>query len=170
MFVSFFFLMIRRPPRSTLFPYTTLFRSRGRPDAGTHRFCTPDALGRFSAPVCHLVGRAAHRYIGHGQLAGTGAAGDRRDAGTRHNAHDGGDVSGTKVYRQHRDNHASGNRWNCAVPASDGEWETGPVYGADHPPVVSPPSRIKNSGLLLREARCFYVVAADGFEPSTFGL
>src|SRR2546427_4538502 len=36
----FFFLMIRRPPRSTLFPYTTLFRSRGvevivvEPDVG----------------------------------------------------------------------------------------------------------------------------------------
>src|SRR5215471_20914487 len=32
-FSFFFFLMIRRPPRSTLFPYTTLFRSwcRGRP-------------------------------------------------------------------------------------------------------------------------------------------
>src|SRR5256885_2933642 len=29
-FCFFFFLMIRRPPRSTLFPYTTLFRS-GRP-------------------------------------------------------------------------------------------------------------------------------------------
>src|SRR3712207_7160294 len=28
MFILFFFLMIRRPPRSTLFPYTTLFRSR----------------------------------------------------------------------------------------------------------------------------------------------
>src|SRR3712207_8899977 len=27
MHISFFFLMIRRPPRSTLFPYTTLFRS-----------------------------------------------------------------------------------------------------------------------------------------------
>src|SRR3712207_7013271 len=27
-FFCFFFLMIRRPPRSTLFPYTTLFRSR----------------------------------------------------------------------------------------------------------------------------------------------
>ena len=27
--VFFFFLMIRRPPRSTLFPYTTLFRSIG---------------------------------------------------------------------------------------------------------------------------------------------
>src|SRR3989441_12852049 len=26
--IFFFFLMIRRPPRSTLFPYTTLFRSR----------------------------------------------------------------------------------------------------------------------------------------------
>src|SRR5260370_30160365 len=29
-FFSFFFLMIRRPPRSTLFPYTTLFRSIGQ--------------------------------------------------------------------------------------------------------------------------------------------
>src|SRR3712207_9285003 len=29
-FRSFFFLMIRQPPRSTLFPYTTLFRSRTR--------------------------------------------------------------------------------------------------------------------------------------------
>src|SRR5260370_31393543 len=33
LFFSFFFLMIRRPPRSTLFPYTTLFRSyRSQPD------------------------------------------------------------------------------------------------------------------------------------------
>src|SRR5476649_3044998 len=33
--ISFFFLMIRRPPRSTLFPYTTLFRSprRRHPEA-----------------------------------------------------------------------------------------------------------------------------------------
>src|SRR6266487_6349442 len=30
-FCFFFFLMIRRPPRSTLFPYTTLFRSRPHP-------------------------------------------------------------------------------------------------------------------------------------------
>src|SRR5216683_3878021 len=29
-FLIFFFLMIRRPPRSTLFPYTTLFRSSPR--------------------------------------------------------------------------------------------------------------------------------------------
>src|SRR5215210_8178864 len=29
--ILFFFLMIRRPPRSTLFPYTTLFRSPPRP-------------------------------------------------------------------------------------------------------------------------------------------
>src|SRR5436309_11542963 len=28
--ICFFFLMIRRPPRSTLFPYTTLFRSPAR--------------------------------------------------------------------------------------------------------------------------------------------
>src|SRR5688572_31728538 len=39
--VLFFFLMIRRPPRSTLFPYTTLFRSGcrrdpARPGPGRH--------------------------------------------------------------------------------------------------------------------------------------
>src|SRR6266702_2573331 len=32
--VFFFFLMIRRPPRSTLFPYTTLFRSHAHAAAG----------------------------------------------------------------------------------------------------------------------------------------
>src|SRR2546427_9458845 len=33
----FFFLMIRRPPRSTLFPYTTLFRSNDAIDAAERR-------------------------------------------------------------------------------------------------------------------------------------
>src|SRR2546422_10633684 len=36
-FFSFFFLMIRRPPRSTLFPYTTLFRSHLLGGPGQHR-------------------------------------------------------------------------------------------------------------------------------------
>src|SRR5574344_2334025 len=37
--IIFFFLMIRRPPRSTLFPYTTLFRSAlHRRDAGATRY------------------------------------------------------------------------------------------------------------------------------------
>src|SRR2546429_4375710 len=37
-FCFFFFLMIRRPPRSTLFPYTTLFRSpeKGRLEPAAH--------------------------------------------------------------------------------------------------------------------------------------
>src|SRR5256885_12477291 len=35
--VLFFFLMIRRPPRSTLFPYTTLFRSRRNKDGRRRR-------------------------------------------------------------------------------------------------------------------------------------
>src|SRR6266571_4575490 len=43
----FFFLMIRRPPRSTLFPYTTLFRSsRGRPRRSASR--RPPSLPRRS--------------------------------------------------------------------------------------------------------------------------
>src|SRR5256885_9869045 len=54
----FFFLMIRRPPRSTLFPYTTLFRSpraRGaRPRPGDERLgpgadAAPEAGQRRSA-------------------------------------------------------------------------------------------------------------------------
>src|SRR5215216_1934125 len=39
----FFFLMIRRPPRSTLFPYTTLFRSRQ-----DDRMIREERFGRFS--------------------------------------------------------------------------------------------------------------------------
>src|SRR5256885_10863968 len=35
--LRFFFLMIRRPPRSTLFPYTTLFRSEARRRTGVAR-------------------------------------------------------------------------------------------------------------------------------------
>src|SRR6266540_5056787 len=48
-FCFFFFLMIRRPPRSTLFPYTTLFRSR----AGRHaaRRTGPPGDGRFRRPT-----------------------------------------------------------------------------------------------------------------------
>src|SRR5438132_14210968 len=36
-FLPIFFLMIRRPPRSTLFPYTTLFRSRQAPPREVRR-------------------------------------------------------------------------------------------------------------------------------------
>src|SRR5438067_13198730 len=48
----FFFLMLRRPPRSTLFPYTTLFRSQQGGDVawivlqiGVHRHDAPAAHG-----------------------------------------------------------------------------------------------------------------------------
>src|SRR5467141_4518161 len=44
----FFFLMIRRPPRSTLFPYTTLFRSA---DVGAGRGAGTGARARVAA-VC----------------------------------------------------------------------------------------------------------------------
>src|SRR6476620_12463804 len=38
-FFVFFFLMIRLPPRSTLFPYTTLFRSPGRRPCADGAWC-----------------------------------------------------------------------------------------------------------------------------------
>src|SRR5258708_34712728 len=46
---SFFFLMIRRPPRSTLFPYTTLFRSH----VFCLRVCDFVTASRFSGPTLH---------------------------------------------------------------------------------------------------------------------
>src|SRR2546422_7659012 len=48
---SFFFLMIRRPPRSTLFPYTTLFRSQLRPERGHADLA--DASGRQRPGTAH---------------------------------------------------------------------------------------------------------------------
>src|SRR5690349_24146585 len=48
--VCFFFLMIRRPPRSTLFPYTTLFRSPWPSRACARRRVRHDAERGSAAP------------------------------------------------------------------------------------------------------------------------
>src|SRR5882762_10527603 len=54
---SFFFLMIRRPPRSTLFPYTTLFRS------GWWRSAPPDRDGFPGTCARHRIrGRSRTRH------------------------------------------------------------------------------------------------------------
>src|SRR6266508_6871165 len=69
-FSFFFFLMIRRPPRSTLFPYTTLFRSRanrGRRGALLARrrlvrvYTGAPGAGRRLAHASPRRGRRAHR-------------------------------------------------------------------------------------------------------------
>src|SRR2546430_11726340 len=56
----FFFLMIRRPPRSTLFPYTTLFRSRELANVMEHAFILAGGGQITSEHVPHhlLIGRA----------------------------------------------------------------------------------------------------------------
>src|SRR2546427_6902045 len=66
----FFFLMIRRPPRSTLFPYTTLFRSRAVELA--HR-----EVAMAAPAIQHRVVRrdrqaARERLDGFAELAGAG--------------------------------------------------------------------------------------------------
>src|SRR2546427_779913 len=47
---QFFFLMIPPPPRSTLFPYTTLFRSTSSPTAGPITVQSQDSFGNPSNP------------------------------------------------------------------------------------------------------------------------
>src|SRR5688572_31687463 len=66
-FISFFFLMIRRPPRSTLFPYTTLFRSQAiqhalRLSVGDQKL-RPHSLvvGRGDSPALEQEGRQQDR-------------------------------------------------------------------------------------------------------------
>src|ERR1019366_7415366 len=60
--LSFFFLMIRRPPRSTLFPYTTLFRSRRylvAHDNPFHPYCGagpwPAAASQAAPALCKPI-------------------------------------------------------------------------------------------------------------------
>src|SRR5260370_19456358 len=60
--ISFvFFLMIRRPPRSTLFPYTTLFRSQSRKHLDQLKcvmeFCVP------TAPLSRLQGHHLREMV-----------------------------------------------------------------------------------------------------------
>src|SRR5205809_1929741 len=67
----FFFLMIRRPPRSTLFPYTTLFRSAPRSSAsapGCSR--SPPAGGRSTPLAVRSADRKSTRLnSSHGYIS-----------------------------------------------------------------------------------------------------
>src|SRR6266550_5280201 len=63
-YLIFFFLMIRRPPRSTLFPYTTLFRSPRPP--GRPRRATAGGPSRSpSASACRSPSRGRSRSEEH---------------------------------------------------------------------------------------------------------
>src|SRR5256885_3814234 len=53
--------MIRRPPRSTLFPYTTLFRSGGRSRATSSRSLVPVDLSSASGNYCNCLPSAELR-------------------------------------------------------------------------------------------------------------
>src|SRR2546426_5836642 len=59
--VLFFFLMIRRPPRSTLFPYTTLFRSR---IFARRRVLSNEAQGSYRARHRRVSGHRARDCAG----------------------------------------------------------------------------------------------------------
>src|SRR5256885_12003908 len=62
---TFFFLMIRRPPRSTLFPYTTLFRSHDIESAARGRSCCVGAGRRGRAGRRDRVAQLATRSEEH---------------------------------------------------------------------------------------------------------
>src|SRR5437867_10628018 len=57
----FFFLMIRRPPRSTLFPYTTLFRSRIK-SRRTRASGSPPSSGRSPSVRCAEISSRSEEH------------------------------------------------------------------------------------------------------------
>src|SRR2546425_1806625 len=57
--------MIRRPPRSTLFPYTTLFRSRVRHKDGTYRHLETVAVNRLDESAVGAIVVNYHRSEEH---------------------------------------------------------------------------------------------------------
>src|SRR3712207_7300098 len=67
---SFFFLMIRRPPRSTLFPYTTLFRSSAGPPTRVNGLGGDDFLSGQDAGDRLDGGSGNDRLAGLGLLLG----------------------------------------------------------------------------------------------------
>src|SRR3712207_9506635 len=62
-FSFFFFLMIRRPPRSTLFPYTTLFRSRPTRAAATNALTTCFIFGAPRRSEEHTSELQSRQYL-----------------------------------------------------------------------------------------------------------
>src|SRR2546422_3018952 len=78
--------MIRRPPRSTLFPYTTLFRSaqhgeerRQISGPGGERLHLRPGVFRLATPVVERVVEHAAQPLGHPRTrAATGILGDRK--------------------------------------------------------------------------------------------
>src|SRR5438445_1281034 len=67
----FFFLMIRRPPRSTLFPYTTLFRSHVivRPVRGAPVASFGVAVSWTVAPTCTLDRKSTRLNSSHANIS-----------------------------------------------------------------------------------------------------
>src|SRR2546430_5481191 len=59
----FFFLMIRRPPRSTLFPYTTLFRSTSKSETQSMTMLQASAAG---LPVVAIRAGGLPEYVADG--------------------------------------------------------------------------------------------------------
>src|SRR5690349_22875581 len=55
--------MIRRPPRSTLFPYTTLFRSNGEPATKPNQMVETNDVIALDDPAAAYVSRAALKLI-----------------------------------------------------------------------------------------------------------
>src|SRR5215208_2597334 len=102
MLCIFFFLMIRRPPRSTLFPYTTLFRSPLRPPGGVAGSVRGLRVRRAGAA---RRGDAAARARARARVPRAGARAPRR----RHGDEAGAARGGARAVRRRRPRRPAGD-------------------------------------------------------------
>src|SRR6266511_2224339 len=101
LFMFFFFLMIRRPPSSTLFPYTTLFRS---PEPGERDDADDDPGLRAGRRDGEDADRARLEGLHEPRLVERRA--ERRDEGARRVPEEEGEASREEDGPDHRDDRA----------------------------------------------------------------
>src|SRR5256885_14486928 len=95
--------MIRRPPRSTLFPYTTLFRSALQPELRSRVHLDMQAIhhdvhGSARAAVARIRGGADHAIAGNHRNALRGAGAEKDDF---HGPHGNRDRKSTRLNSSH---------------------------------------------------------------------
>src|SRR6266496_5669916 len=139
--------MIRRPPRSTLFPYTTLFRSPGRRQAGDRPDLVRRAARRQYADVVHASSVRLRAVLSAQRCTGEGLYRQDHEEGDARGDH-GADLLGRSAVRADPGHHdRPGHRDPADGDGLQGEGEHG-RSDEDPDPVAAERGTAARSGVL----------------------
>src|SRR2546427_5079945 len=108
----FFFLMIRRPPRSTLFPYTTLFRSLHVAEIELEHVGVLGGLVTVAAPQALLFGVGGHQIEALARAPGQLQVTERLLV-------DREDAAGAAVFRRHVSDRRAVGEWQVGETVAE---------------------------------------------------